>query len=228
MSIREVQKFWFREVDILQFLGISSSPLLSVASSLVAKINSLCKNSGGQQFLLFVVDGDVCMYTCVLEIGELSGGVCVLLHPLPAALIHTFSTTSRGGDWGTVECDRVCADGPPQRHRPDPALQCTARSSCIDAPGVHVALLPCYPCRPRLCRRSSLLFSGFNKKSPCCHCILSSRDSLGAFYTILLMMPSLDATAMLVVLVLPFTYCSLFYFIEIHRNKLYSVRRFYN
>ena len=71
MSIREVQKFWFREVDILQFLGISSSPLLSVASSLVAKINSLCKNSGGQQFLLFVVDGDVCMYTCVLEIGEL-------------------------------------------------------------------------------------------------------------------------------------------------------------
>ncbi|XP_073364614.1 uncharacterized protein [Aegilops tauschii subsp. strangulata] len=107
----------------------------------------------------------------------------------------------RGGDWGTVECDRVCADGPPQRHRPDPALQC---------------------------RRSSLLFSGFNKKSPCCHCILSSRDSLGAFYTILLMMPSLDATAMLVVLVLPFTYCSLFYFIEIHRNKLYSVRRFYN
>ncbi|XP_020176543.1 uncharacterized protein [Aegilops tauschii subsp. strangulata] len=134
----------------------------------------------------------------------------------------------RGGDWGTVECDRVCADGPPQRHRPDPALQCTARSSCIDAPGVHVALLPCYPYRPRLCRRSSLLFSGFNKKSPCCHCILSSRDSLGAFYTILLMMPSLDATAMLVVLVLPFTYCSLFYFIEIHRNKLYSVRRFYN
>ena len=71
MSIREVQKFWFREVDILQFLGISSSPLLSVASSLVAKTNSLCKNSGGQQFLLFVVDGDVCMYTCVLEIGEL-------------------------------------------------------------------------------------------------------------------------------------------------------------
>ncbi|XBH75657.1 hypothetical protein VPH35_102399 [Triticum aestivum] len=71
MSIREVQKFWFREVDILQFLGISSSPLLSVASSLVAKINSLCKNSGGQQFLLFVVVEDVCMYTCVLEIGEL-------------------------------------------------------------------------------------------------------------------------------------------------------------
>ena len=71
MSIREVQKFWFREVDILQFLGISSSPLLSVASSLVAKINSLCKNSGGQQFLLFVVDGDVCMYTCVLETEEI-------------------------------------------------------------------------------------------------------------------------------------------------------------
>uniref|UniRef100_A0A8R7P3U4 Uncharacterized protein n=2 Tax=Triticum urartu TaxID=4572 RepID=A0A8R7P3U4_TRIUA len=78
--------------------------------------------------------------------------------------IYKFHSVQRGGDWGTVECDRVCADGPPQRHRPDPALQCTTRSSCIDAPGVHVALLPCYPYRPRLCRRSSLMFSGFNKK----------------------------------------------------------------
>ncbi|XP_048556658.1 uncharacterized protein LOC125537395 [Triticum urartu] len=170
------------------------------------------------------------MYTCVMEIGELiwwcvraaaSSSGCSNAH-LQYNFFH------RGGDWGTVECDRVCADGPPQRHRPDLALQCTARSSCIDAPGVHVALLPCYPYRPRLCLRSSLLFSGFNKKSPCCHCILSSRDSLGAFYTILLMMPSPDATAMLVVLVLPFTYCSLFYSIEIHRDKLYSVRHFYN
>ena len=95
MSIHEVKKFWFREVDILQFLGISSSPLLSVASSLVAKINSLCKNSGGQQFLLFVVDGDVCMYTCVIKREELIWWcVCVLLHPRPTVLIHTLSTTS--------------------------------------------------------------------------------------------------------------------------------------
>ncbi|XP_048551966.1 uncharacterized protein LOC125531697 isoform X4 [Triticum urartu] len=30
---------------------------------------------------------------------------------------------ARGGDWGAVGCGRVCGDGPPQRHRPDPALQ---------------------------------------------------------------------------------------------------------
>ncbi|XP_048551965.1 uncharacterized protein LOC125531697 isoform X3 [Triticum urartu] len=34
-----------------------------------------------------------------------------------------FIQFARGGDWGAVGCGRVCGDGPPQRHRPDPALQ---------------------------------------------------------------------------------------------------------
>ncbi|XP_048558650.1 uncharacterized protein LOC125539269 isoform X1 [Triticum urartu] len=38
-------------------------------------------------------DGDVSMYTYVLETLDLSGGVCVLLYPLPATLIYTLSTS---------------------------------------------------------------------------------------------------------------------------------------
>ncbi|KAF7031647.1 hypothetical protein CFC21_042952 [Triticum aestivum] len=37
-------------------------------------------------------DGDVSMYTYVLETLDLFGGVCVLLYPLPATLIYTLST----------------------------------------------------------------------------------------------------------------------------------------
>ncbi|EMS53653.1 hypothetical protein TRIUR3_34795 [Triticum urartu] len=43
--------------------------------------------------LSFLVDGDVSMYTYVLETLDLSGGVCVLLYPLPATLIYTLSTS---------------------------------------------------------------------------------------------------------------------------------------
>ncbi|XBI08914.1 hypothetical protein VPH35_136577 [Triticum aestivum] len=170
------------------------------------------------------------MYTCVLEIGELIWW-CVRAAASSSGCSNShlqYNFFQRGGDWGTVECDRVCAYGPPQRHRPDPALQCTARSSCIDAPGVHVALLPCYPYRPRLCRRSSLLFSGFNKKKS----LLPLHPEFKGFLRGLLHHLANDAIAgchsHARVLVLPFTYCSLFYFIEIHRNKLYSVRHFYN
>ncbi|KAF7029481.1 hypothetical protein CFC21_041215 [Triticum aestivum] len=38
-------------------------------------------------------DGDVSMYTYVLETLDLSGGVCVLLYPLSATLIYTLSTS---------------------------------------------------------------------------------------------------------------------------------------
>uniref|UniRef100_A0A8R7U7H2 Uncharacterized protein n=1 Tax=Triticum urartu TaxID=4572 RepID=A0A8R7U7H2_TRIUA len=36
--------------------------------------------------------------------------------------IYKFHSIRRGGDWGVVGCGRVCGDGPPQHHRPDPAL----------------------------------------------------------------------------------------------------------
>ena len=49
--------------------------------------------------------------------------------------IYKLHSVRRGGDWGTVGCGRVCGDGPLQRHRPDPALQCVMpiwikRSTC--------------------------------------------------------------------------------------------------
>ncbi|XP_044397105.1 uncharacterized protein [Triticum aestivum] len=46
-------------------------------------------------FQLHLADGDVYMYTCVMEREELIWWcVCGLLHPRPAALVHTLSTTS--------------------------------------------------------------------------------------------------------------------------------------
>ncbi|XP_048529318.1 uncharacterized protein LOC125508602 isoform X4 [Triticum urartu] len=79
----------------------------------------------GSSFSPTPEDGDVCMYTCVLEIGELvwwcvraaaSSSGLSNSHPRSVQFINFIQ-------FGEVGCGRVSGDGPPQRHRPDPALK---------------------------------------------------------------------------------------------------------
>ncbi|XP_044397795.1 uncharacterized protein [Triticum aestivum] len=110
-------------------------------------------------------DGDVCMYTCVLEIGELIWW-CVRAAASSSGRSNAhpqYNFFRRGGDWGAVGCGLACGDGPPQRHRPDPALQLLISLTSL-----------MNPARTEACQQTGrwanhcCLSTSFPEKLPCC------------------------------------------------------------
>ncbi|XP_044397800.1 uncharacterized protein [Triticum aestivum] len=98
---------------------------------------------------------------------------CPLLPPMwPSSSVHYWLVGSsssptpevrRGGDWGAVGCGLACGDGPPQRHRPDPALQLLISLTSL-----------MNPARTEACQQTGrwanhcCLSTSFPEKLPCC------------------------------------------------------------